>query len=163
MKKILKLNAIPTNSLVLNGFEKVDYCDTYQIQKKTEKNAEEISKEILQLPKWALILFKLRNRIVGVFGLKTDKNMEKTDTFFSVIEKNESEIVMGEVDKHLNFRLSILKNNIENTISLITAVHFNNKWGNIYFFIIKPFHKIILKTTLQRYLKMGNLNYQNSN
>ena len=157
MKKILKLNAIPTNSLVLNGFEKVDYCDTYQIQKKTEKNAEEISKEILQMPKWTLILFKLRNRIVGIFGLKTDKNTEKTDTFFSVIEKNENEIVMGEVDKHLNFRLSVLKSDIENTISLITAVHFNNKFGNIYFFIIKPFHKIILKATLKRYLKMSNL------
>jgi len=72
------------------------------------------------MPKWTLILFKLRNRIVGIFGLKTDKNTEKTDTFFSVIEKNENEIVMGEVDKHLNFRLSILKNDIENTISLIT-------------------------------------------
>ena len=79
----------------MNGFEKVDYCDTYQIQKKTEKNAEEISKEILQMPKWVSILMKLRNRIVGVFGLKTDKNTEKTDTFFSVIEKNEKEIVMG--------------------------------------------------------------------
>jgi len=157
MKKISKLNAIPTNSLVLKGFEKVDYCDTYQIQKKTEKNAEEISKEILQMPKWTSILMKLRNRIVGVFGLKTDKNTEKTDTFFSVIEKNENEIVMGEVDKHLNFRLSVLKSDIENTISLITAVHFNNKFGNIYFFIIKPFHKIILKATLKRYLKMSNL------
>ena len=153
MKKILKQNAIPTNSLILNGFEKVDYCDTYQIQKKTEKNAEEISKEIMQMPKWASILFKLRNRIVGVFGLKTDKNSEKTDTFFTIIENTENEIVMGEVDKHLNFKLSILKNNIENTISLITIVHFNNIWGNIYFFPVKPFHKIILKTMLKRYLK----------
>ena len=157
MKKILKLKTIPTNSLVLNGFEKVNYCDIYQIQKKTEENAEKISKEMLQMPKWVSILMKLRNRIVGVFGLKTDKNTEKTDTFFSVIEKNETEIVMGEVDKHLDFRLSVLKNNIENTVSLITAVHFNNKWGNIYFFIIKPFHKIILKATLKRYLKTSNL------
>ena len=158
MKKVIRSKIIPENSLILNGFEKVvDYCDIYQVQKGTEKSAEEISRDIMQMPKWASILFKLRNRIVGIFGLKTDKNTEKTDTFFSVIEKNENEIVMGEVDKHLNFRLSILKNNVENTISLITVVHFNNKFGNIYFFIIKPFHKIILKATLKRYLKMNNL------
>jgi len=152
MKRVLKLNAIPANSLILKGFENIDYCDVYQIQKKTGKTAEEISKEIMQMPKWASILFKLRNRIVGVFGLKTDKNSEKTDTFFTIIKNTENEIVMGEVDKHLNFKLSILKNNIENTISLITIVHFNNIWGNIYFFPVKPFHKIILKTMLKRYL-----------
>jgi len=153
MKKILKLNAIPANSLILNGFGKVDYHDTYQIQKETEKNAEEISKEIMQMPKWVSVLMKLRNRIVGVFGLKTDKNPEKTDNFFSVIENNENEIVMGEVDKHLDFRLSVLKNSAEKTISLTTVVHFNNIWGNIYFFPVRPFHKIILKTVLKRYLK----------
>ena len=153
MKKILKLNAIPTNSLVLNGFEKIDYHDTYQIQKKTKKNAEEISKEIMQMPKWVSLLFKLRNRIVGVFGLKTDKNTEKSKTVFALIENNENEIVMGEVDKHLDFRFSVLKDNTENTISLITVVRFNNIWGNIYFFPVKPFHKIILKTSLKRYLK----------
>ena len=153
MKKIIKSHTIPKNSLILSGFKNIDYCDIYQIHKKTEKNAEDISKEILQMPEWVSILMKLRNRIVSVFGLKTDKNTEKRDTFFAVIEKNENEIIMGEIDKHLDFRLSILKNDIENTISLTTAVHFNNKWGNIYFFIIKPFHKIILKTTLRRYLK----------
>jgi len=155
MKKVLRLNAIPANSVILNGFKKVDYYDTYQIQKKTEKNVAEISREILQMPKWALLLFKLRNRIVGIFGLKTDRNTEKPDTFFTLIEKKENEIVMGEVDKHLDFKVSILKNNAENTISLTTIVHFNNIWGNIYFFPVKPFHKIILKAMLKRHLRNG--------
>ena len=152
MKKIIKSRTIPENSLILSGFENIDYCDIYQIRKKTDKSAEVISKDILQMPKWVLVLMKLRNRIVSVFGLKTDKNTEEADTFFTVIKKSENEIVMGEVDKHLDFRLSILKSDIEGTISLITAVHFNNIWGRLYFFIIKPFHKVILKTTLKRYL-----------
>ena len=155
MKNVLISNTISTNSLILNGFEGVDYCDIYKIQKKTEKNVEEISKEILRMPKWVLLLFTLRNRIVGVFGLKTNKNTEKPDNFFTLIEKTENEIVMGEVDKHLDFRVSVLKNNIENTISLTTVVHFNNIWGNIYFFPVKPFHKIIIKTMLKRYLRNG--------
>jgi Protein of unknown function (DUF2867). len=154
MKKVIRSKIIPENSLVLNGFEKVvDYCDIYQVQKETEKSAEEISRDIMQMPKWALILFKLRNRIVGVFGLKTDKNTEKTDNYFTLIENVENEIVMGEVDKHLDFRISVLKNNSEKTISVTTVVHYNNIWGNIYFFPVKPFHKIIVKTMMKRYLK----------
>jgi len=153
MKKVIKTNAIPEKSLILNGFGKVDYYDTYQIQKNTELNAEEISKEIMKLPRWATALFKLRNLIVGIFGLKTDKKNKEQETFFTLIEKNENEIVAGEVDKHLNFRVSIMKNETENTISLTTAVHFNNVWGRIYFFPVKPFHKIITKTLLRKYLK----------
>jgi len=153
MKIITKLTTIPENSTIMNGFDKVDYHDTYQIQKKTEKSAEEISKEIMKLPGWIVVLFKLRNSIVSVFGLKTDRKNNEQDTFFTLIEKNENEIVMGEVDKHLNFRVSIMKDESKNTISLTTVVHFNNVWGRIYFFPVKPFHKIIVKSLLKIYLK----------
>jgi hypothetical protein len=152
MRKIIKLSTIPKKSLILNGFSKVDYYDSYQISAKTEKSAEEISKELLQLTGWTIALLKLRNSIVKVFGLKTETN-KKQDTFFMLIEKNEDEIVMGEADKHLDFRASVMKNRLENTISLTTVVHFNNIWGRIYFFPVRPFHKIIMKALLKRYLK----------
>ena len=151
--KVTRLSAIPENSLIRNKFGEVDYCDAYQIKKETERNATEISNEIMKLPNWALILFKFRNLVVGIFGLKTDKNTPKPDTFFTVIEQNDSEIVMGEVDKHLDFKVSVMKNNLENTISLTTIVHFNNAWGRIYFFPVKPFHKILIRALLKRYLK----------
>jgi hypothetical protein len=60
---------------------------------------------------------------------------------------------MGEDDKHLNFRASILHDKAEGTIYLTTLVHFNNVWGRLYFLPVKPFHKIIMKTLLTRYLK----------
>ena len=151
--KVTRLSAIPENSLIRNKFGEVDYCDAYQIKKATKLTAEELSNEIMKLPNWALILFKFRNLVVGIFGLKTDKNTPKPDTFFTVIEQNDSEIVMGEVDKHLDFKVSIMKNSLENTISLTTIVHFNNAWGRIYFFPVKPFHKILIRTLLKRYLK----------
>jgi hypothetical protein len=153
MKKAIKLNAIPEKSLILNGFGKVHYYDAYQIEKQTELNAEEISKEIMRLPRWVVLLLKLRNSIVRIFGLKTDKKQEEQDGFFTLIEKNENEIVADETDKHLDFRVSVMKNETENTISLTTIVHFNNVWGRIYFFPVKPFHKIIIKTLLRKYLK----------
>lgn len=105
------------------------------------------------IPGWVDVLMKLRNRIVGVFGLKTDRNTPKPETFFPVIENREDEIVMGEDDKHLNFRASILKDSSEESISLITVVHYNNVWGKVYFFPVKPFHKIIMQALLKQYLK----------
>lgn len=153
MKKVIKIKTIPEGSKVLDGFGRVDYQDIYQVKKNTEKSAEEISKELMVMPGWVNLLFKIRNRIVGVFGLKTDKNTVRSDTFFTVIEKNESEIIMGEPDKHLDFRASIIKNETEGTVSLITVVHYNNVWGRVYFFPVKPFHKIIMRVLLKRYLK----------
>lgn len=151
MEAIAKLTAIPKNSAIASGFGEVHYHDTYQIQKKTEEGAEEISRMVMQLPNWALVLLKLRNSIVKIFGLKTDS--ASSETFFTLIEKNDSEVVMGELDKHLDFRLSIMKDTSANTVSLTTIVHFNNTWGRIYFFPVKPFHKIIVKALLKKYLK----------
>jgi Protein of unknown function (DUF2867). len=153
MKQVIKSAVIPANSTVANGFGIIHYQDIYTIQKKTNKNAEEVSKEIMVLPAWADVLFKLRNRIVGVFGLKTERNTSESDTYFTIIENRDEEIVMGEDDKHLNFRASILKDKSENSISLITVVHYNSVWGKVYFFPVKPFHKIIMQTLLKQYLK----------
>lgn len=153
MKKVIKLENIPAESTIADDFGTIHYQDTYSIIKATNKSAEEISKELMQLPKWVDVLFLIRNRIVGLFGLKTDKNSPQSDTFFTLIENRYEEIVMGEDDKHLNFRASVMKNNSEGTISLSTVVHFNNIWGRLYFLPVKPFHKIIMKVLLKRYLK----------
>ena len=151
MKKVTKSPGIPVGSDILTGFGETDYTDTYTITKQTDKSAEEISKKLIVLPDWAGALFWLRNKAVGIFGLKTDKNAG-SEAFFTTISNRDEEIIMGENDKHLNFRASILKNRSENTISLITVVHFNNVWGKIYFLPVKPFHKIIMKALLKRYL-----------
>lgn len=148
MKTVTKLSAIPEKSVVLNGFGKVDYHDTYQIQKETAQSAEEIANQMMPLPGWATALFKLRNVIADMFGLKADK----ADVPFPVISKSDDEIVVGLSDKHLDFRTAIMADRIGNNVSLITVVHFNNAWGRVYFSLVKPFHKIIMKTLLKRYL-----------
>ncbi|MDR0348320.1 MAG: DUF2867 domain-containing protein [Tannerella sp.] len=152
MKKVTKSDNISLKSTVANGFGRIDYQDIYTIALQTDKMADEISKERIVMPEWVKVLMILRNRIVGVFGLKTDRNTPKSETFFTVIENLEDEIIMGADDKHLNFRASILKDSSEETLSLITVVHYNNIWGKVYFFPVKPFHKIIMRGLLKRYL-----------
>jgi hypothetical protein len=153
MKKVSKTNSIPKGSDVLDGFNHVDYLDVYEIEKKTDKSAKEISKEIMRLPNWVDFLFKLRNSLVKVFGLKVDKQNEGEETFFTLIKESYNEIIMGEDDKHLNFRASIMIDKSRNTIALITLVHFNNLLGKVYFLPVKPFHKIIMRSLFKRHLK----------
>lgn len=153
MKKVIQQISLPVNSHITEGFGRIDYQDIFQIRKTTGQSAKEIANAIFQLPAWVTFLLFLRNRIVGLFGLKTDKNIPYTDTFFPLIENREEELVMGTDDKHLNFRVSILRDTSESMVSLITLVHFNNRWGKIYFLPVKPFHHIIMKTLLKNYLK----------
>ena len=151
MNKVLKSENIPAKSTIANSFGTIDYHDTYSITKVSDKSAEEISKKLMQFPDWVNMLFLIRTRIVGLFGLKTDKNTSKSDAFFKLIENRDEEIVMGEDDKYLNFRASVLKDKASGTISLTTVVHYNNIWGKVYFFPVKPFHKIIMKVLLKSY------------
>jgi len=153
MKTVTKLTTIPENSVITSGFDKIDYFDTYRVVKITNDNAEKIAAEIFKLPNWALWLMKIRDFIVGFFGLKTSKEKRvEQATYFQTIVQNENEIVMGENDKHLDFRTSVLVDREKSFIYLITVVCFNNFLGKIYFLTIKPFHKIIVKSILNRNL-----------
>jgi hypothetical protein len=59
---------------------------------------------------------------------------------------------MGDDDKHLYYRISILKRNTEKRfeVYLTTIVKFKNNWGKIYFAFIKPFHKMVVKSMLKK-------------
>ncbi len=155
MKTIIQLPGPPALSRITEGFGSIDYQDAFQIRQLTGKNAKEIARALFQLPGWVRVLLSVRNVVVGFFGLKTDTTVSEPDTFFPVIENREEELVMGEDDKHLNFRASILKDTSSHTISLITIVHFHNRWGKLYFLPVKPFHRIIMRTLLKNYLKRG--------
>lgn len=137
--------------MISNGFGRIDYCDTYRIVKPTSDNAEEIAAEIFKLPNWVNWLMNIRNSIADILGLKSKKETsEGQTTYFTVIEKSENEIVMGEKDRHLNFRVSVFIDRANSFIYLTTLVHFNNFFGRAYFFPVKPFHKLIAKSILKR-------------
>jgi hypothetical protein len=145
----------PKNSIVFNGFGKIDYMDSYRIIKSMDENIEEISAQIFNLPLWVNLLMKIRDVMVRPFGLKTGREFARDkkpgEGFFTKIAQTENELIMGENDRHLNFRVSVLIDRLSSLIYLTTIVHYNNKMGNAYFLFIKPFHKIIVKSTMKRY------------
>ena len=157
MKTVTKQKAIPEKSIVTNGFDSIDYFDTYRIVSSTSGSAAEIADRIFKhnMPDWAKWLMYIRASIVWIFGIKTGKEMmrEEQEAIFPVIEQNENEIVSGVNDKHLDFRVSVLIDRENLFIYLTTIVHFNNIWGRMYFLPVKPFHNLIIKSMLCKVAK----------
>jgi hypothetical protein len=149
---VKNLATISPDSTIHRGFGKVHFSDTYQIEVHTDNNADQILRELMRLPRWAGWLLALRNAIVGVFGLKVGR----PQATFPVMWQTESEVVTGLCDRHLDFRVSILKEPCEGIVSFTTIVRFNNRWGRIYFAVIRPFHKLIVKTLMRRFLAHQN-------
>lgn len=159
---------IPKGSLLHSGKINYDYIDSYEYIIKDLHNKLDIEKvtEVFSQPgpKWFEKLFWLRDKIASIFKLKTSETTgnsknRKPDTqagIFRILDKTATEIIMGEDDKHLNFKVSLLLNQGNDnykSITVTTAVALNNLLGKIYFFIIKPFHKAIIPRLLKRKFK----------
>jgi hypothetical protein len=162
MGLVKKIGNIPACSIILKGFENPDYYDVYSIRKQTEESVDEIATKIFSTSGWTDSLMKMRDSLVGILGLRTAKDVKINKStryelgiravLFTVVDRNEDEIVMGENDKHLNFRTSVYieRNSADTQIYLSTLVKFNNIWGKLYFLPVKPFHRLIIKSSLKK-------------
>ena len=119
----VKKSELSDHSILKKDKETYDYVDSFQsefIDKKQIIGPTEIGKSFFTSgPKWVGKLFTLRNKIAGLFGLKTSGDttdrQEQLDNFkcepgeqlglFRVFSKTNNEVVLGEDDKHLNFRI----------------------------------------------------------
>ena len=174
--QILK-TTLPKNSLLNNLIQKYDYSDSFQ--GKFQDTEDKITPEVVAraffstAPSWVQHLFALRNTLVKFLGLKTADDLTDRQAFldnckfemgdrlglFQVFDKNENEIIIGENDKHLDFRvlLFIQKNDATNrTLIISTTVVFHNWLGRAYFMPVKPFHNLIVPIMLKAILERIN-------
>lgn len=115
------------------------------------------------LPGWMNWLLILRTKIVSVFGIKGPtsaqlNNVEIKEKYvvgekialFTLFSQDENEIVTGGDDKHLEFRVSVLKLNEDGVskVVLTTVVAPHNFFGKAYLFFILPFHKFGVKAIM---------------
>ena len=166
MKKVNVVGKIPESSIILNNFGKVNYFDVYKVTTEKVGTVDTLINKLFSTPTWVDFLMKTRDRIVNVFGLKSNKGKSiklyypvgSKAAFFTVVDRNENEIVMAEDDKHLNFRTSVLvdKTTVQTTIYLTTIVHFNNIFERLYFLPVKPFHRLIVKSLLRQIINKNS-------
>jgi hypothetical protein len=169
--KIKKIK-LPERS-ILNDFSiKYDFIDSYQgdiYDPENKLKATDIGRAFFSsAPNWVGKLFAFRNKMVALFGLKTLDTVSNREELlakfkceageqlglFKVFNTNENEVILGENDKHLDFRISLFLESSEGNltkkiITISTTVIFHNRFGKLYFLPVKPFHQLIVPSMLK--------------
>ncbi|PZQ67228.1 MAG: DUF2867 domain-containing protein [Variovorax paradoxus] len=94
---------------------------------------------------WVERLMGLRDAIVAPFGLKTAKALRADRPEGRA---RPDEVVLGEDDAHLDFRLSLRRS--ADQLVAVTVVHCHNLLGRSYIRLIAPFHRVVVRSALAR-------------
>lgn len=165
-KIVVQEIGVPSTSLAVRALPHIDFADAFrcQLPGNQSQNIDSVTRAIfLTMPQWITGLLELRNNIVRPLGLKTSidavpSNGEgelKPGTAIGVFEMLDrglgEEIMLGEDDKHLDYRVSVrLEREREKCwVVVSTAVKFNNWLGRAYFVPVKPVHKIIVPAMMR--------------
>ena len=82
-----------------------------------------------------------------------------------IIEENETELVIGKQDKHLNFYVVLeceCPSGNKQNVSISTLVNYNNGLGRMYFFVIRLFHILIVKNLVKRAVRIWSNKKRNN-
>lgn len=99
-------------------------------------------------PVWMAALMSLRDRLVGVFGLKP-----AGDKPFPILASSPDEVVLGMDDRHLDFRIVVAVKPMaaeDRLVAVTTLVRTRNRLGRLYLTAVLPFHWVISRVTLFR-------------
>lgn len=117
-------------------------------------------------PGWIGKLMAVRNALVRLVGLKTGSAADRAAQLaafrcepgeqlgvFRVYAADAHEVVLGEDDKHLNFRVSMWLDGPEGDglrrLTVSTTVQFHNVFGRLYFLPVRLFHRRIVPVMLR--------------
>jgi hypothetical protein len=153
---------LPENSLIRTALDRVDYADVFEIDlgAAADRDIAALVRELFRAaPAWVRRLLALRDRVATRVGLKAagDLSGEGLDRvsfepgtavgLFRVMQRSPDEIVLGEDDRHLDFRVSLLRRG--SALVLSTVVRFHGALGRLYFLPVKPVHRRIVPAMLE--------------
>lgn len=155
----------PPNGAALAPFyDEATFADAFAIRLDGSgpHDLERLARRALERPGPGLrAAMGLRDRAVSLFGIKTSGDIRDRLLaaragrigLFPVKSRTEREIVVGEDDRHLDFRLSLSLQPApdgETDLVATTVVHCNNGLGHIYLAAIMPGHKLIVRSLLRK-------------
>ncbi|WP_269714876.1 DUF2867 domain-containing protein [Caulobacter sp. NIBR2454] len=161
----------PADTLIATLYDDADLADAFAIALKPED--ARLPAEVLALammakpPMWSLALLAIRDAVMGVFGVKSSRQIlndaiaARADHIgmFRILARRDHEVVLGENDRHLDFRLSVMtRPSPSGGVELVATsiAHCHNRLGQIYLTAIMPFHKLIVRASLVRAARADN-------
>ena len=163
--------SVPTASRILTDSPRdPDYVDSFvaELRLENEPSIDALTAAFFtSTPGWVRGLMEARNCIVRLAGLSTAPTPPPGTAppsvryapgdravYFTVLERTEDEVVLGERDRHLDFRTALRKSRTPTgqlRLELTTVVWFHGASGRLYFGLVKPFHRLILGSMLGRF------------
>ena len=164
---------VPVASNLLHALKAVHFCDAFQASvSNPELGPRDAYRAVFACaPAWVSLLMKMRGMVASMLGLRhggeagfdvsSDARYEIGQRVgrFSVRSIERNELIVGEDDKHLDFRISIYRSSLNGveTVTVSTAVEIHNAIGRMYMLVVGPFHRYIARTMMQRAAKTGRL------
>jgi hypothetical protein len=161
---------VPAEASVFQYYPHHDLADAYAVSLPCDANRdiELLARSIFERPApLVTMLMMVRDAIMRLFGVKTAHALRTSSVpnnrigIFRIYEKTANEILLGEDDRHLDFRISVLlrtppdaKNDAPSLV-VSTVVHCHNRLGRIYLTVIAPFHRFVARHILQRAARAG--------
>jgi hypothetical protein len=156
---------IPSSSVFSAELGKFHWWDSFESPlTRTELKMHELYLGIfVPPPRWLKLLLIVRTKVVSLFGINgpTAKQLDSVEIkssyavgekigLFTLFSQDDDEITTGGDDKHLEFRVSVMRINENgvNKVVLSTLVNPHNLFGRAYLFLIIPFHKLAVRTLM---------------
>ncbi len=139
----IRTDTLPAASSLWSLQRPGDFLDCYSVA--STLSPREAATRGLSLPRWAGALLRLRNALVRPFGLKTG---EPGQPIFPTCHETEDEIILGTDDRHLDFRIGLIRQ--DGRLFMSTWVHPHNRWGRAYLALVMPFHILISRGAVAR-------------
>ena len=149
---------LPTDVRVAAQYPGAFLADAFAIDLSAGDGADarQLAERALARPApWVERLMALRDAVVAPFGLKTAKALRADRAggrarigIFRIYESSPDEVVLGEDDAHLDFRLSLRRS--ADQLVAVTVVHCHNLLGRSYIRLIAPFHRAVVRSALAR-------------
>lgn len=158
----------PAGSLLTEVAKRADYEDTFtmRVPEGSFRDVDAFARACVRLPNWVRALMRLRNALVAPFGLKTGDALPGRPKIpeqftpgehagiFRVLARNREELLLGEDDRHLDFRFSLRLREVAGfqDVFATTTVKFHNLWGRLYFLFVGPVHRRVIPSMLRHAL-----------
>src|ERR1700760_458721 len=163
--------APPADSGVAGWFRDADLADAFAVPidaADAAKGMDSLARSALADPApWIRLLLGLRDRLVAGFNVKTTQEVrraaiadkaERID-FFRILSRSNRELILGEDDRHLDFRLSLLlrarPDGSGDELVATTVVRCHNALGRVYLALIAQFHRLVVISNLKRAANKG--------
>jgi hypothetical protein len=154
---------VPSDSVLAPLYVGADLLDAFAIHLPAgaDDDLEVLARAGFERPAgWIRALTRVRDAVMATVGVKSSRAIGAAAAargpvigYFPLLSKSAGELVVGEDDRHLDFRVAILLRTGAaggRELVVVTVVHCHNRLGRTYLAVIAPFHRAIARANLEQ-------------